>query len=66
MDISKQERIAKAMEFIKGEFDSVVIIATGHTEQGITEFYSEQAGNEYAIEGSVQSWLSGDFIMEDF
>ena len=66
MDISKQERITKAMEFIEGKFDSVVIIATSHTKEGITEFYSEQVGNEYAIEGSVQSWLKGDFIMEDF
>ena len=66
MKPTKQERIEKSLEFLKGHFDGVIIIATNH-EDGETQAYSEQDGNYHAVEGAVQSWLNGDDIMmEDF
>ena len=65
MSPTKQERVDKAIEFLKGHFDGVIIIGTSF-EDGETEIFSEQDGNYYAIEGAVQAWLDGADMMEDF
>lgn len=63
--IEKRERIKKALDFLKGQFDGVIIIATDHKD-ATTNLYSEQDGNEFAVEAAVESWIEGDvFFMED-
>jgi hypothetical protein len=66
MKMTKGERLTKAIEFLKDEFDSVVIITT-HIDSGDTIPLSDQHGNFYAVEGSVQDWMDcNKFTTEGF
>lgn len=56
---SKLELIEKASSALSEHFDSVIILATGPTEDGTgaTTMFKSQRGNVHAHEGAVREWL---------
>ena len=59
------ERIRKALDILVEACDTVAIIATKHnSETDITSLYQASKGNTYALQGSVQDWVTYTFKPE--